>query len=83
MNEVGFDYASAVGELLTRMTCDDIAKALGYRSAGSIHDITKKGRIPSHVHGELLWALYHDTFGRKPPMSQGQSAGRMTVRNSA
>lgn len=79
----GFNYTAAIEELLARMTLTQLVQAIGYKSVGSVYDITKKGRIPSHIHGEALWALYHDTFGRKPPMTEAQRVGRLTVRQNA
>ena len=65
-HQVGFDYAGTVRELLTRFTYSEIAERCGYKSVGSLYAVME-GRVPSHVHGESIWALYKDTFGRKPP----------------
>ena len=32
------------------------------------------GATPSHRHGEAIWALYVDTFGRKPPLRVSSGA---------
>jgi len=70
LNErVGFDYVGALKELLEKFTYEELADLLGYKSGGSLTAIVKGKTIPSHIHGEALWALYHDTFNRKPPMS--------------
>jgi len=66
--KVGFDYAQAMVELLKRFTYREIADHLGYNSVGSITAVLG-GKIPSHLHGEALWLLYRDTFGRRPPLS--------------
>ena len=65
---VGFDYAQAIRELNQVFTYEMIAKEIGYGSKDSINQVLN-GRIPSHVHGEALWAFYSDTFGRKPPFN--------------
>ena len=64
--QVGYDYAGALAELLKVYTYNEIAERIGYRSIGALAAI-KKGNIPSHVHGEAMWALYRDTFHKKPP----------------
>ncbi len=66
--QVGFDYVATLRELLTRMTFEEVAFNLGYRSNGSVTELLK-GRIPSHKHGEAMWALYLNTFGKKPPLN--------------
>lgn len=66
--KVGFDYAKALRELLERLTYEEVARSVGYRSTGSVTAICYAGRIPSHRHGEAIWALYCDTFKRKPPL---------------
>ena len=63
---VGFDYQRAILDLSRRLTYEEIAKAIGYDSKGSISAILK-GTVPSHIQGEAIWALYCDTFGQKPP----------------
>lgn len=65
--QVGFDYVATVRELLERMTYMDLALSIGYESVGSISGLLK-GRRPAHPQGEALWALYIETFGRKPPL---------------
>lgn len=69
---VGFDYCGAALDLLRVMTYERLAEALGYQSKGSVSQILD-GAVPSHVQGEALWALYLQTFNRKPPMSVRQS----------
>lgn len=69
---VGFDYAQAMKDLLKRLTHMEIAFRIGYQSTGSVTAVVK-GVIPSHKHGEALWALYMEVFGTKPPMSEIQS----------
>lgn len=70
--QVGYDYAAAVIELLRVMTYEELARYLGYNSKGAISKVLD-GAIPSHVQGEALWALYRDTFNKKPPMNVRQS----------
>lgn len=65
--QVGFNYIEALAELLTRYTYSEIAHNVGYKSVGSITAVLE-GKTPSHRHGEAIWALYVDTFGRKPPL---------------
>lgn len=67
--QVGFDYPAAVRELLEKMTYMELADRIGYEGVGSIGAILH-GAVPSHVRGEALWALYCDTFGRKPPLTR-------------
>lgn len=76
---VGFDYAQAILELSHKMTYGDIAHALGYKNKSSIHMILA-GSTPSHVRGEALWALYTETFARKPPhtVEQARGTGKQT-----
>lgn len=69
--QVGFDYVKAMVELLERFTYREIAERLGYNSVGSITAVLD-GKVPSHLHGEALWVLYRDTFGRRPPLSSVQ-----------
>ena len=64
--QVGFDYSGAMTELLTRFTYSELADRIGYKSVGAVSAV-RDGRVPSHVHGEAIWALYKDTFGKKPP----------------
>ena len=73
---VGFNYAQAMRDLLQRMTNEELALALGYKSVGSINGIIRRARSPNHPHGEALWALYVTTFNRKPPMSAIQENAR-------
>ena len=74
-SRVGFDYVEALRALLQRMTYEEVAHSLGYRSTGPLGAIVKRGHVPSHQHGEALWALYVQMFGRKPPMTAVQAAG--------
>lgn len=67
INLVGFDYAQAIRELNQAFTYAELAKELGYDNKASITAI-RNGSMPSHIHGEALWALYCDTFGRKPKL---------------
>lgn len=77
---VGFNYAQALTDLLTRMTNEELALALGYKSVGAIHEIRgPRKRKPNHPHGEALWALYMATFSRKPPMSVIQQNARQAT----
>mgnify|MGYP001337944245 CR=1 FL=1 len=73
---VGFDYAQAIRELNQAFTYEAITKELGYESKNSIYQILN-GRIPSHVHGEALWALYCDTFGHKPKFNTPKSTTKV------
>lgn len=66
---VGFNYAQALLELSHKMTYEQLAEAIGYESKTSIHKILN-GTMPSHIHGEAIWALYCDTFGKKPPLKR-------------
>jgi len=70
---VGFNYVSALKELLKIYTYKELADRIGYRSTGSITAVLS-GRTPSHIHGETIWALYIDTFGRKPPLDVQKNA---------
>lgn len=79
--QVGFDYIAAINDLLRKFTYLEIASHVGYKSTGSITAVLE-GKTPSHRHGEALWALYCDTFGRKPPMVAQQSANLVTERIS-
>ena len=74
---VGFNYSAATLELLRVMTYDDLKDKLGYQSKGSISQLID-GVIPAHDKGEALWAVYVDTFRRKPPISVRQS-GQLTT----
>ena len=65
--QVGFDYMQATKDLLTKMSRMELSDRVGYASAGSIHALLK-GRTPSHIHGEAIWALYIEVFGKKPPL---------------
>lgn len=67
--QVGFDYVATVRELLTKCTYEELAFSIGYESVGSISGILK-GRTPSHLQGEALWAFYISHFGKKPPLAQ-------------
>ena len=62
---VGFDYVAAMRRLLTVFTYSEIASRVGYNSVGSVSAVAD-GRVPSHVHGEAIWAMYVDKFGEKP-----------------
>lgn len=68
---LGFDYAQAMAELLTKFTHREIIERLGYSSVGSVTAVLK-GKVPSHLHGEAMWVLYRDTFSRRPPLSTVQ-----------
>ena len=74
-SRVGFDYVGALKDLLARMTYEEVAYRLGYKSTGAVASIVKRGHVPSHQHGEALWVLYVEMFGRKPPMSAVQAKG--------
>ena len=65
---VGYDYVAAIREINEVMTYTEMCRALGYGSPQSISKILD-GAIPSHTHGEALYALYRDLFDRKPPMT--------------
>jgi hypothetical protein len=65
--QTGFDYIAAIRELNQLFSYDQIAERIGYASKGSITKVMA-GAMPGHVQGESLWALYVDTFGRKPPL---------------
>ena len=64
---VGYNYAATIRELTTVMTWQRIIEAIGYSSHSVVAEILN-GQIPNHVQGEALWALYCDTFGKKPPL---------------
>lgn len=74
LEKVGFDYAAALREMLQRLTYEELAFKIGYGSAGSLGGVLK-GMTPSHRHGEAIWALYVEMFGRKPPMTPAQAHG--------
>lgn len=74
---VGFDYASAVRNLLKKLTYAELYGRLGYNSTGSITALLK-GHTPSHKHGEAIWALHLELFGEKPPMSDSQRNAQNT-----
>ncbi len=69
---VGFDYAQAVRQLTHRFTYRVLIEKLGYESKGTVYHLINGG-IPDHIHGEAIWALYVDTFGRKPPLLSNQT----------
>ena len=75
---VGFWYSQAIRELSHRMTYEHIADELGYKSKTSIFKILR-GATPRHISGEALWALYVDTFHRKPPLKEHQSKPLLTA----
>lgn len=77
---VGFDYVAAMNDLLAKFTYSEIAAKLGYKSTGSITAILK-GHSPAHQHGEALWALYIETFNRKPPLSDVQNNANSLTTN--
>lgn len=81
LQHVGYDYVQAMVDLLTKFTYREIADRLGYKSTGSIAAVLK-GHEPSHQQGEAMWALYLDTFNRKPPMTEAQRAGAQNIANS-
>ena len=64
---VGFNYALALREILNVLTYEELAYRIGYSSTGGITAVLK-GRVPSHKHGEAIWALYLELFHRKPPL---------------
>jgi len=70
--QVGFDYVTALSELLQRFTYQEIAERVGYKSVGSVTSVLS-GRTPSHIHGEAIWALYIAAFGKKPPFSSAKA----------
>lgn len=70
---VGFDYAQAIRELNQKLTYEQIARAIGYVSKGSIRKILAVEMIPNHIAGEALWDLYVDTFGHKPKFRSPKS----------
>lgn len=76
--QVGFDYVAAVRELLERVTYQELAFSIGYESVGSISGLLK-GRKPSHIQGEALWAFYLATFGRKPPLMRNIACAPSTA----
>lgn len=79
INLVGFDYAQAIRELNQAFTYSQLAKELGYDNKASITAI-RNGSMPSHIHGEALWALYCDTFGHKPKlMRTKQTMGNLIL----
>ena len=65
--QVGFDYVATIRELLQKLTYGEIVHRVGYSSVGSISAVLK-GNTPSHKHGEALWALYVQMYGKKPPL---------------
>jgi len=75
---VGFDYAAALRAILQSMTYDEVAQRIGYKSTGGVSEILK-GRIPSHRHGEAIYALYRELFKVNPPMSRTQATGVATA----
>lgn len=75
--EVGFDYAQTVRELNRLFTYEQIAECCGYDSPRSVRNLLEpnlagESVVPSHRAGEALWAMYVETFGRRPPMQKGQ-----------
>lgn len=75
---VGFNYSATTLELLKRFTYDELKDLLGYQSKGSISQLIECV-IPAHDKGEALWALYMDTFGRKPPLNVRHSGQLATT----
>ena len=76
INLVGYDYPQAIRKLNQRMTYEQIARAIGYDNRSSIAQMMN-GAIPSHKHGEALWALYRNTFGEKPAQARPIGAGAL------
>lgn len=66
--QVGYDYKQAIRDLLKKLTYEELALRIGYSSTGSVTAVLK-GRTPSHTHGEALWALYLEVYGKKPPLN--------------
>ena len=56
------------------MTYAKICKQVGYKNRSSLYKLTDpiKPSIPDHCHGEAIYALYRDTFGKKPPLKAHQ-----------
>lgn len=71
---VGFDYSRALLELRNVYTYAKIAEFCGYAQAAQIGHLIR-GHIPNHPRGEAIYALYLETFNRKPPMAEAQRAG--------
>ena len=69
---VGFDYPQTIRKLNQRFTYEQIARLIGYENKASIHMLLT-GTVPSHPHGEALWALYVNTFTSKPPLTNHQN----------
>ena len=72
---VGFNYAQAVNDLLAVYGREALAEAIGYNSKTQIRRIQENGAIPMHSYGEALYALYYDTFKKKPPLTEEQKKG--------
>jgi len=75
---VGFNYSLTVMELLRVYRHRDLAERLGYESPGALQYVLN-GSIPSHIQGEAIWALYLDTFQRKPPLQRVARTGNRTT----
>lgn len=73
---VGFNYAKALLAIRKEMTYVQIAEFCGYESKQAVGKIIR-GAIPSHVHGEAIYVLHCELFGKKPPMTKEQAAGTL------
>ena len=74
---VGFDYAGALREILTKRSYSDVMRYLGYSSKYSVIRVLG-GSMPAHAQGEAIYALYVSLFNKKPPMSRFQETGAYT-----
>ena len=63
----GFNYVAALLELDKVYSQDEIAEFCRYGSKASISNVASGKSIPLHPQGELIYILYVETFGKKPP----------------
>lgn len=69
----GFDHVQALREILQYMTYEQVAQACGYDSKRSLRYVLD-GSVPSHPHGEMIYQVYVELFGVKPPLKVQQTA---------
>jgi hypothetical protein len=79
--DIGYDYVAAITELLKIYTYSEIAERVGYKSVGAVSAI-KNGNVPSHVHGEAIFALYLEAFHQKPAWPYTKKSNNLTTGDS-
>ena len=72
----GFDHVQALREILQYMTYEQVAQVCGYDSKRSLRYVLD-GSTPSHPHGEMIYQVYVELFGVKPPLKMQRAAQLM------